>query len=87
MRVPLKGTLMQSANHPHVRPTVETRNALYTTAARLSEDARVQLRKHHSALLKKESVEKHSSDFATVRGSARCFTRGALICLRSIKPF
>ncbi|KAH9852476.1 ribosome recycling factor domain-containing protein [Lenzites betulinus] len=50
---------------PIPKPTVETRNALYTTAARLSEDARVQLRKHHSALLKKESVEKHSSDFAT----------------------
>ncbi|KAI0827080.1 ribosome recycling factor [Trametes gibbosa] len=50
---------------PIPKPTVETRNALYTTASRLAEDARVQLRKHHQALLKKESIDKHSPDFST----------------------
>ena len=49
------------------RPTVETRNALYTTASRQAEDIRVQLRKLHQALLKKADVNKHSPDFSTVR--------------------
>ncbi|CDO73685.1 hypothetical protein BN946_scf185015.g13 [Trametes cinnabarina] len=50
---------------PIPKPTVETRNALYTNATRLAEDARVQMRKHHQALLKKESITKHSPDFST----------------------
>ncbi|KAL1941749.1 hypothetical protein VTO73DRAFT_6749 [Trametes versicolor] len=50
---------------PVPKPTVETRNALYTGAARTAEDARVQLRKHHQALLKKENIAKHSPDFST----------------------
>ena len=51
----------------HCRPTVETRNALYTTASRQAEDVRVQLRKLHQALLKKANISKHSADFSTVR--------------------
>ncbi|KAI0711326.1 ribosome recycling factor [Earliella scabrosa] len=50
---------------PIPKPTVETRNALYTTAARQAEEARVQMRKHHQALLKKEDITKHSPDFST----------------------
>ena len=45
---------------------METRNALYTTAARQSEDTRVQFRKLHQALLKKEDVKKHSPEFPVV---------------------
>ena len=56
------------------RPTVETRNALYTTASRQAEDVRVQLRKLHQALLKKADVSKHSADFSTVSGWARVHT-------------
>ncbi|KAI0659293.1 ribosome recycling factor domain-containing protein [Cubamyces menziesii] len=50
---------------PIPKPTVETRNALYTSATRLAEDARVQMRKHHQALLKKEDINKRSPEFAT----------------------
>ncbi|KAI8986760.1 ribosome recycling factor domain-containing protein [Trametes punicea] len=50
---------------PIPKPTVETRNALYTTATRQVEDARTQMRKHHQALLKKEGISKHSPDFST----------------------
>ncbi|KAH9896999.1 ribosome recycling factor domain-containing protein [Cubamyces lactineus] len=53
---------------PIPKPTVETRNALYTNATRLAEDARVQMRKHHQALLKKENINKHSPDFTTYQG-------------------
>ncbi|TBU43451.1 ribosome recycling factor [Dichomitus squalens] len=50
---------------PIPKPTVETRNALYTTASRQAEDVRVQLRKLHQALLKKADINKHSADFST----------------------
>ncbi|KAI1798073.1 ribosome recycling factor [Ganoderma leucocontextum] len=50
---------------PIPKPTVETRNALYTTASRQAEDVRVQLRKLHQALLKKADVSKRSADFST----------------------
>ncbi|RPD65659.1 ribosome recycling factor, partial [Lentinus tigrinus ALCF2SS1-6] len=50
---------------PIPKPTVETRNALYTTASRQAEDVRVQMRKLHQALLKKVDVEKKSPDMAT----------------------
>ncbi|PIL27638.1 hypothetical protein GSI_10790 [Ganoderma sinense ZZ0214-1] len=50
---------------PIPKPTVETRNALYTAASRQAEDVRVQLRKLHQALLKKADVSKHSADFST----------------------
>ncbi|KAI0646440.1 ribosome recycling factor [Trametes meyenii] len=53
---------------PIPKPTVETRNALYTNAARQAEDARVQMRKHHQGLLKKENITKHSADFSTYQG-------------------
>ncbi|KAJ2969552.1 hypothetical protein NUW54_g12937 [Trametes sanguinea] len=53
---------------PIPKPTVETRNALYTNATRLAEDARVQMRKHHQALLKKEDITKRSPEFATYQG-------------------
>ena len=49
------------------RPTVETRNALYTTASRQAEDVRVQMRKLHQALLKKVDLDKRSPDMPTVR--------------------
>ena len=49
------------------RPTVETRNALYTTASRQAEDVRVQMRKLHQALLKKVDLDKRSPDLPTVR--------------------
>ncbi|KAI0360534.1 ribosome recycling factor [Trametes cingulata] len=50
------------------KPTVETRNALYTSATRQAEDIRVQLRKHHQALLKKEDIDKKSPDFSIYQG-------------------
>ncbi|KAI0777289.1 ribosome recycling factor domain-containing protein [Trametes elegans] len=53
---------------PIPKPTVGTRNALYTTATRLAEDARVQMRKHHQALLKREEITKHSPDYGTYQG-------------------
>ncbi|KAI0746936.1 ribosome recycling factor [Daedaleopsis nitida] len=59
---------------PIPKPTVETRNALYTTATRQAEDARVQMRKHHQALLKKEEIGKHSADFSTYQALNEKFT-------------
>ncbi|KAI0711129.1 ribosome recycling factor domain-containing protein [Cerioporus squamosus] len=53
---------------PIPKPTVETRNALYTTASRQAEDVRVQMRKLHQALLKKAAIDKHSADFSTYQG-------------------
>ncbi|RDX54660.1 ribosome recycling factor [Lentinus brumalis] len=53
---------------PIPKPTVETRNALYTTASRQAEDVRVQMRKLHAALLKKADVDKRSPDFAIYQG-------------------
>ncbi len=71
--------MYKCTNHHPSRPTVETRNALYTGAARTAEDARVQLRKHHQALLKKENIAKHSPDFSTVRVAPQpCFIANLL---------
>ncbi|EPQ53424.1 ribosome recycling factor [Gloeophyllum trabeum ATCC 11539] len=47
---------------PIPKPTVEARHALYTTAHRLAEECRVQIRKHHSAALKKGKFDKHSKE-------------------------
>lgn len=43
-----------------VRPTVDARLALYTSASKQSEDIRQQIRAHHSASLKKAKPAKHS---------------------------
>ncbi|KAG9311511.1 ribosome recycling factor-domain-containing protein [Chiua virens] len=45
---------------PIPKPTVEARNALVSTASRMAEDVRVQIRKHHQASVKKGKYEKHS---------------------------
>ncbi|KAG2151183.1 ribosome recycling factor-domain-containing protein [Suillus bovinus] len=45
---------------PIPRPTVEARNALTTTAQRMAEDTRVQLRKIQQASVKKGDYKKHS---------------------------
>ncbi|KIK91293.1 hypothetical protein PAXRUDRAFT_35002 [Paxillus rubicundulus Ve08.2h10] len=45
---------------PVPRPTVEARNALVSTAQRMAEDVRVQVRKIHQASIKKGKYEKHS---------------------------
>lgn len=48
------------------RPTVEARNALVSTASRMAEDVRVQIRKHHQASVKKGKYEKHSVELEAV---------------------
>ncbi|KAH0834943.1 mitochondrial carrier domain-containing protein [Lanmaoa asiatica] len=45
---------------PIPKPTVEGRNMLVSTASRMAEDVRVQIRKHHQASVKKGKYEKHS---------------------------
>jgi len=45
---------------PIPKPTVESRNALYTSAARLAEDGRGQIRKHQQTSVKKGKYEKDS---------------------------
>jgi ribosome recycling factor len=42
------------------RPTVDSRNALYTQAQRKAEEIRVQVRKQHSVSIKKGKYEKFS---------------------------
>ena len=49
------------------RPTVEARHALYTTAQRHAEDARVHIRKQHSASVKKGGFKKFTQEFDEVR--------------------
>ncbi|KAF9220755.1 ribosome recycling factor [Gyrodon lividus] len=45
---------------PVPKPTVEARNALVSTAQRMAEDVRIQVRKTHQASIKKGKYEKHS---------------------------
>ncbi|TFK39292.1 ribosome recycling factor domain-containing protein [Crucibulum laeve] len=45
---------------PIPKPTVEARNALFTSAKRKAEDMRVQIRKQHQTSLKRGKYEKHS---------------------------
>ncbi|KIJ15328.1 hypothetical protein PAXINDRAFT_169134 [Paxillus involutus ATCC 200175] len=45
---------------PVPKPTVEARNALVSTAQRMAEDVRIQVRKIHQASIKKGKYEKHS---------------------------
>ncbi|GJE86445.1 ribosome-recycling factor [Phanerochaete sordida] len=47
---------------PIPKPTVEARHALYTTAQRHAEDARVHIRKHHQGAVKKGAFKKHSQE-------------------------
>jgi ribosome recycling factor len=49
------------------RPTIEARHALYATAQRQAEDARVQVRKHHQTAIKKGGFKKHSQELEEVR--------------------
>lgn len=49
-----------------LRPTVEARNALATTAQRLAEDSRVQLRKIQGLSTKKGKYAKHSVELEEV---------------------
>ncbi|KAI0797260.1 ribosome recycling factor domain-containing protein [Irpex lacteus] len=48
---------------PVPKPTVEARHALYTTAQRHAEDARVHIRKQHSTSVKKGGFKKFSQEF------------------------
>ncbi|KAI0251908.1 ribosome recycling factor [Lactifluus subvellereus] len=45
---------------PIPKPTVEARLAAYSTASKLAEDARVQIRRQHQASVKKGKYAKHS---------------------------
>ncbi|KAI9568723.1 ribosome recycling factor domain-containing protein, partial [Boletus coccyginus] len=45
---------------PIPKPTVEARNTLFSTASRMAEDVRVQIRKQHQVSVKKGKYEKHS---------------------------
>ncbi|KAF9527620.1 ribosome recycling factor domain-containing protein [Crepidotus variabilis] len=45
---------------PIPKPTIEARKDLFVAAKRKAEEIRVQVRKHHSASLKKGKYEKHS---------------------------
>ncbi|KDQ60259.1 hypothetical protein JAAARDRAFT_32640 [Jaapia argillacea MUCL 33604] len=47
---------------PIPKPTIEARTALYTTALRQAEDARVQIRKHHQTGVKASGHGKHSKE-------------------------
>ena len=49
------------------RPTVEARHALYTTAQRHAEDARVHIRKQHSTSVKKGGFNKFTQEFDNAR--------------------
>ncbi|KAI0089539.1 ribosome recycling factor domain-containing protein [Irpex rosettiformis] len=48
---------------PVPKPTVEARHALYTTAQRHAEEARVHIRKQHSASVKKGGFKKFTQEF------------------------
>ncbi|KAI0937534.1 hypothetical protein AcW1_001613 [Taiwanofungus camphoratus] len=52
---------------PMPKPTVDARHAMYTTAQRQAEDARVQIRRQHQASLKKGKYQKHSPEIEEVR--------------------
>ena len=55
------------------RPTVEARKELYTIAKRKAEEMRVQIRKHHSASLKRGKYEKRSIELEEVCLAFSCF--------------
>lgn len=48
------------------RPTVEARHALYAAAKKKAEEIRTQVRKQHSASLRKGKFEKHSVEVEEV---------------------
>jgi ribosome recycling factor len=66
------------------RPTVEARTSLYTSAQRKAEDARVQIRKHHAASLKKGKFEKHSIELEEVCPSSSFVVFPAFLTPRSV---
>jgi len=57
---------------PIPKPTVEARNALATTAQRLAEDGRVQLRKIQSTWTKKGKYAKHSVELEEFQKLTDC---------------
>ncbi|KAI0280387.1 ribosome recycling factor domain-containing protein [Russula aff. rugulosa BPL654] len=48
---------------PIPKPTVEARQAAYSNASKLAEDARVQIRRQHQASLKKGKYPRHSTEY------------------------
>ena len=56
------------------RPTVDARNELVKSAAKLAEDTRVQLRRHEQTSVKKMKYEKHSVEIEQV-SATRFFFR------------
>ena len=68
----------------HVRPTVEARNALVSTASRMAEDVRVQIRKHHQVSLKKGKYGKHSVELVEVSLLYTIISGDHIWCVSSI---
>ncbi|KAN0127224.1 Ribosome recycling factor domain containing protein [Lactarius tabidus] len=48
---------------PIPKPTVEARHAAYSTASKQAENARVQIRRHHQAGVKRGKYSKHSIEY------------------------